>query len=72
MVQPRYYIKYLDVRHKWLDDTKTTVELIFQDFFGAECVLAYVHSDMDIPEAKENQDMFIDLMLETIKSNIEI
>lgn len=71
-MQPRYYIKYLDVKHKWLDDTQTTVELIFQDRLGIECVLAYVHTEMDIPEAKENQDMFIDLMLETIKGHIEV
>lgn len=72
MFQTRYYVKYLDVKNKWVDSTKTTVELIFQDRLGVECVLAYVHTGMDISEAKQNQDTFIDLMLKTIRGSIEI
>lgn len=67
-----YELVFLDVSHKWLDDTKTTVELVFYDMFGASTVLAYVHTDDDIETAKSKSDELIDLLLKTIKENINI
>lgn len=67
-----YELVFLDVSHKWLDNTKTTVELIFHDTFGVSTVLAYTHTDNDINTAKSKSDELIDLLLKTIKENIVV
>jgi len=61
------YVKYLDVKHKWLDDTKTTVELVAKLFGGTEVVIAYVHTSDSISEAEQKKEYYLDVMLETIK-----
>lgn len=68
--KPYFEIKFLDVRKKWLDNTKTTIELILYDYFDIPTVVSYVHTDEDIKIAKKNKEKYIDLMLKTIKENI--
>jgi hypothetical protein len=65
-----YELVFLDVRHKWVDGTKTTVELVYYDELGRTIVLAYVHTDYTLEEAIENREEYIEMMLDTIKSNI--
>jgi hypothetical protein len=65
-----YEVKFIDVSHKWLDNTKTTAELIFYDMLGRPMVLAYVHSDDTIEEARSNKEKYLDIMLKTIKDNV--
>lgn len=65
-----YEVKFIDVSHKWLDNTKTTAELIFYDMLGRSIVLAYVHSDDTVEEAKKDKEKYLDLMLKTIKENV--
>jgi hypothetical protein len=65
-----YEVKFIDVSHKWVDDTKTTAELIFYDMLGRPVVLAYVHRDDTVEEAKANKEKYLDLMLKTIKDNV--
>lgn len=68
----RYYLRYLDVEHKWVDGTKTTVELMLDDYsIPFDIVLAYVHTNDTIEQCKKREDEFINLMLETIKNNVE-
>ncbi|KIN79774.1 MULTISPECIES: hypothetical protein [Clostridium] len=65
-----YEVAFLDVSRKWLDNTKTTVELIYYDELGTPTVLAYVHTDDAVETAKSKRNEYIDLMLKTIKENI--
>lgn len=65
-----YEVKFIDVSHKWVDNTKTTAELIFYDMLGKPVVLAYVHSDDTVQEAKKNKEEYLDVMLKTIKENV--
>ena len=65
-----YEVVFLDVSNKWLDDTKTTVELIYHDELGATTVLAYVHTNKTVGETEKDKDKYIDIMLKTIKENI--
>jgi hypothetical protein len=65
-----YEVIFLDISHKWLDDTKTTVELIYHDELGTPTVLAYVHTNKTVEEAQINKDKYVDIMLNTIKENI--
>ena len=67
-----YELVFLDVSYKWLGDVKTTIELIYYDMFGNKAVLAYVHTNDDIDIARSKKDEYIDLMLKTIKENINI
>lgn len=67
-----YELVFLDVSYKWLGDVKTTIELIYYDMFGNKTVLAYVHTNDDIDIARSKKDEYIDLMLKTIKENINI
>lgn len=62
-----FYLKYLDVTHKWLDDTKTTVELIatINGFYDA--VLTYVHTNDDIETCKNKEDYYLDILLNVIR-----
>ena len=67
-----YELVFLDVSYKWLGDVKTTIELIYYDMFGNKAVFAYVHTNDDIDIARSKKDEYIDLMLKTIKENINI
>ena len=51
------------------DGTET---YIYYDMFGNKAVLAYVHTNDDIDIARSKKDEYIDLMLKTIKENINI
>lgn len=65
-----YEVAFLDVSRKWLDNTKTTVELIYYNELGTPTVLAYVHTDDTVETAKSKKEEYVDLMLKTIKENI--
>lgn len=65
-----YEVKFIDVSHKWVDNTKTTAELIFYDMLGRPVILAYVHSDDTVEEAKTKKEEYLDLMLKVIKDTI--
>lgn len=66
-----YELKYLNVAHKWMDGTKTTVELIYYDMFGQPVILAYVHTDDEIEVAKQKEEKIIDVMLGVIRNNLK-
>lgn len=65
-----YEIQFLDVAHKWIDNTKTTVELIYYNELGLPIILAYIHTDDIIEVAKGKKAEYINIMLKTIKENI--
>ena len=67
----KMFLRYLNVEHKWLDGTKTTVELMMHFHeIPYDIVLAYVHTDETIEECKTHEQDFIDLMLKTINEFI--
>lgn len=65
----KFYLKYLDIEYKWLDGTKTTVELIVEISGFGEFVLSYVHTDDDIETCKEKEDKYMEILLNVIKEN---
>lgn len=67
----KLYLKYLDVCHKWVDGTKTTIELMIHcREIPYDIVLSYVHTNETIEECKTHEQYFIDLMLKTINEFI--
>lgn len=64
-----FYLKYLDVAYKWLDDTKTTIELIAKMRWGNDVVLTYVHTTDDIETCKKKKDFYMDILLKEIQKN---
>ncbi len=62
-----FYLKYLNVEHKWLDNTKTTVELMASIFGYGDVVLTYVHTDDDIETCKEKEDYYMEVLLNVIR-----
>lgn len=62
-----FYLKYLDVAHKWLDDTKTTIELIATIKGFGEFVLTYIHTDDDIETCKSKEDYYMEILLNVIR-----
>lgn len=62
-----FYLKYLDVAHKWLDDTKTTIELIATISGFHDVVMTYVHTDDDIEMCKSKEDYYIEILLSVIR-----
>lgn len=67
-----FYLKYLDVAHKWLDDTKTTIELIATINGFHDCVLTYVHTDDDIKTCKAKEDYYMEILLNVIREGCKI
>lgn len=65
-----YELEFLDVKHKFVDDTQTTVQLVFYNELGRRTILAYVHTDEDVEDAETNKESYVDLMFETIKCNL--
>ena len=47
-----FYLKYLDVAHKWLDGTKTTDELDAEMAWGNDIVQTYDHTTDDFETCK--------------------
>jgi len=67
----KLYLRYLDVSHKWIDNTKTTVELMIScSEIPYDIVLSYVHTDETIEECRTHEQDYIDLMLKTINEFI--
>ena len=64
-----FYLKYLDVAHKWLDGTKTTVELVAEMAWGNDIVLTYVHTTDDIETCKSRKVFYMDILLKAIQKN---
>lgn len=64
-----FYLKYLDVAHKWLDGTKTTVELVAEMAWCNDIVLTYVHTTDDIKTCKDKKEFYMDVLLKAIQKN---
>lgn len=64
----RFYLKYLDVAHKWIDDTKTTIELIATVNGIHDFVLTYVHTDDDVETCKSKEDYYMEILLNVIRT----
>lgn len=62
-----FYLKYLDVAHKWLDNTKTTIELIATINGFHDVVMTYVHTNDDIETCKEKEDYYMEILLNVIR-----
>ena len=65
----KFYLRYLDVKHKWLDDTKTTVELMVSILGFGDFVLTYVHTNDDVETCKAKEDYYMDILLNVIREN---
>lgn len=65
----QFYLRYLDVAHKWLDDTKTTIELMVSINGFGDFVLTYVHTNDDIETCKTKEAYYMDILLNVIKEN---
>lgn len=65
----KFYLRYLDVEHKWLDDTKTTVELMVSILGFGDFVLTYVHTNDDVETCKTKEDYYMDILLNVIREN---
>lgn len=65
----KFYLRYLDVEHKWLDDTKTTVELMVSIRGFGDFVLTYVHTNDDVETCKSKEDHYMDILLNVIREN---
>lgn len=63
-------IIFLDVQHKWLDDTKTTVELIYYNELGIPTVLTYIHTNDTLEQAKEDKNHYLNIMLNLIRKDV--
>jgi tRNA G10 N-methylase Trm11 len=70
-MRPGFEIRILDVSHKFVDDTKTTTELILIDHFGHETVVSYVHSDDTKEQVLTQKEEYEKLLLGVIKDNIK-
>lgn len=65
-----YELEFLDVAHKWLDDTKTTVQLVYYNEIGNKNILAYVHDDCILEVAKSMPDYYLDIMFDVIRKDV--
>ena len=65
-----FELEFLDVAHKWADDTQTTVQLVYYDELGLKSVLAYVHDDLGKEAAKTMSNYYLDLMFDVIRKDI--
>ena len=66
-----YELEFLDVDKKWVDDTKTTIQLVYYDEIGNKTILGYVHDDLDIENAKIRaiSGFYLNLIFEEIRRN---
>jgi beta-glucosidase/6-phospho-beta-glucosidase/beta-galactosidase len=67
-----YFIKIYNDRHKFVDITKTHIGLFVKVFgFPYPIQLAFVLDNVESNEVLKNQDKYIEIMLKTIKDNIQ-
>lgn len=65
----KFYLKYLDVEYKWVDGTKTIVELCTTIAGIGDFVLTYVHTEDDIDTCKKNEKEYMDILLNVVREN---
>lgn len=67
----KFYLRYLDVESKWVDDTKTTIELMVHIQGFGDIVLTHVHTDDDIETCKQHESEIIEILLNVIRENVK-
>lgn len=64
-----FTIETHDCSHKFLDDTKTCVELFLEDYFGNKTSVVHAFTAETEEEVTERKDYYIDFLLNHIKKN---
>lgn len=68
-----YFIKVFDCSHKFIDNTRTHVGLFIKAYgFSTPIQLGYVFTELTPQEVLENQEEYIDIILNVIKDNIKL